>query len=105
VIEWAAQTGVRWAFSDRNAGAYFASFSAEEDGLAGLDWRAIKNPDFRNPSVKEGKQAEFLVFESFPWNLVERIGVHNGRLEQQVAELLQGAEHLPSVMIRKDWYY
>ncbi len=105
VIRWSTQTGVRWAFSDRNAGAYMASFSAEEDELAGLDWRAIKNPDFSNPSVKEGKQAEFLVFEWFPWSLVETIGVHNGRVQHQVSESLADARHRPSVMIRKDWYY
>ena len=105
VIEWATETGVRWAFSDRNAGAYIASFSAEEDELAGLDWRAIKNPDFRNPNVKEGKQAEFLVFEWFPWNLVEVIGVYSGKVERQVAALLQGRQHRPNVMIRRDWYY
>src|ERR1019366_10333399 len=102
VIEWATLTGVRWAFSDRNAGAYIASFSAEEDELAGLDWGAIGNSDFRDPRVKEGKQAEFLMFESFPWSLVETIGVHNEKAQKQVAESLAGAQHRPSIMIRKN---
>jgi hypothetical protein len=105
VIEWATQTGVRWAFSDRNAGAYIASFSAEESELAGLDWRAIENRDFRNASVKEGKQAEFLIFESFPWNLIESVGVYSERLARQVTAMLARAEHRPSTMVRKDWYY
>ena len=105
VIKWATKARVRWAFSDRNAGAYFASFSADEDELAGLDWRAIANLDFRNPSVKEGKQAEFLVFESFPWSLVETVGVHNQKVQQRVAKSMAAAEHRPGIIIRKDWYY
>jgi len=105
VIEWATRTGTRWAFSDRNAGAYFASFSSEEDDLAGLDWRAIENQDFRNPSVKEGKQAEFLIFESFPWKLIESVGVYNQEFAQKVDEMLGSAQHRPSIIIQRDWYY
>ena len=40
-----------------------------------LNWGHIDNPDFRDPLVKEAKQAEFLVFGSFPWTLVRTIGV------------------------------
>ena len=105
VIEWANQSGIPWAFSDRNAGAYIASFSANEDELANLDWPAIKNPNFRDPSVKEGKQAEFLMFDTFPWGLVETIGVHNEQVQQQVVQSLAAAQHRPGIIIRKDWYY
>jgi hypothetical protein len=105
VINWAGESGVRWAFSDRNAGAYMATFSSEEDELANLDWQAIKNPDFRSPSVKEGKQAEFLIFEAFPWRLVDTIGVHNYNVKQLVDKALAGARHRPGVSVQKGWYY
>ncbi len=105
VIEWAGADGVRWAFSDRNAGAYTASFFANEEAFGSLDWQAIRNLDFRNPLVKEGKQAEFLVFEAFPWSLVETIGVYSYPLKRQVDELLLGAEHRPGVVVQRSWYY
>jgi ssDNA thymidine ADP-ribosyltransferase, DarT len=105
VIDWAEETEIQWAFSDRNAGAYFATFSSEQDDLAGLDWAAIGNPDFRSSVVKEGKQAEFLVFESFPWDLFECVGVYSERIRQNVEELLEDAQPRPNIIIRRDWYY
>ena len=44
-----------------------------------LDWDAIASTDFRDPNVKERKQAEFLVYGFFPFDLVERIGVHRAK--------------------------
>jgi hypothetical protein len=61
--------------------------------------------DFRPADVKEGKQAEFLVHQSFPWELVERIGVSSQGMAQQVANAMQGLAHRPRVEIRSDWYY
>ena len=37
--------------------------------------------------IKEGKQAEFLVEECFPWSLVERIGMYS----ESVAQTMQAA--------------
>ena len=54
--------------------------------------------------VKEGKQAEFLMYEFFPWELVEKIGVHNDTIRDQVIEKL-GDRALPEVSIERDWYY
>jgi hypothetical protein len=105
VLLWAAQGKFRWAFSDRNAGSYLADFESDEDKMAELDWNAIENRDFRNPLVKEAKQAEFLCFEAFPWNLFEMIGVYNDKVAQQVAETLPGGDNQPKVGVRRDWYY
>jgi hypothetical protein len=55
--------------------------------------------------VKEGKQAEFLVHESFPWELVERIGVMSQGVGNQVVNAIRGAAHRPPVEIKPDWYY
>jgi hypothetical protein len=75
VVRHADRQGVRWAFSSTNAGARYANFYASLDSLGEVNWAAVEATDFRSLPVKEGKQAEFLVFESFPWSLVERIGV------------------------------
>ena len=61
--------------------------------------------DFRGAEVKEGKQAEFLVHQQFPWSLVQRIGVLAPGVAQQVADALHGAAHRPVVEIRRDWYF
>ena len=105
VIDWADEQGVRWAFSDRNAGAYTASFYSRKSAFANLDWQAIENRDFRDFQVKEGKQAEFLVFESFPWKLVEHIGVHSEEIARTVTNTIAANRHGPPVTVRRDWYY
>lgn len=49
--------------------------------------------DWGDASIKEAKQAEFLVYASFPWELVERIGVYDHQAADQVAAVLKGAAH------------
>ena len=57
--------------------------------------------------VKEGKQAEFLIWESFPWSLVESIGVIDEQVVAQVKSKLSGLKgiHLPVVNVEPAWYY
>jgi len=56
-------------------------------------------------SVKEGKQAEFLMENSFPWQLVERIGVCSTAIYNQVINAIPGNGHRPRVELRTEWYY
>jgi len=105
VIAWAGDNGRRWAFSLSNAGSYYAQFRSRIEELGEVDWEAVAATDFRGARVKEGKQAEFLVYDSFPWALVERIGVLSPQVAQQAANVMQGAAHRPVIERRSDWYY
>lgn len=105
VVAWADAQGVRWAFSLSGAGANYAEFRARLDDLHELDWTAIHARDFRDPQVKERKQAEFLVHESFPWTLVREIGACNAATAQRARGTLAFARHRPAVMERKEWYF
>ena len=104
-VEWADSNGRRWSFTDRNAGARVAKFFNSLDNLDEISWAAVRATDFRNPVIKEGKQAEFLVHDSFPWELVERIGVHDVGIRTKVEEALDSAEHKPLVTVERAWYY
>jgi hypothetical protein len=90
----------RGIFSTSNAGAYYTDFYADLGNLDKIDWTAVAASDFRDPLVKKGKQAEFLVLESFPWQLVEEIGVLGSAIEVQVQTILRGAPHQPPLGIR-----
>jgi hypothetical protein len=105
VIDWAEACGRRWAFSLFNAGAFYTEFRSRVGDLDQLDWAAIAATDFRSADVKERKQAEFLVHEGFPWELVVRIGVHSADIHAKVAAALRDATDRPVVEIRPDWYY
>jgi ssDNA thymidine ADP-ribosyltransferase, DarT len=105
VLNWAASNNVRWAFSRGNAGAYYARFSNDRNELANLDWTAIAQTDWRNPDVKEAKQAELLIETSFPWNLIEVIGVIDPGIAGQVNQAIAPAAHKPIVRVERAWYY
>lgn len=102
---WAEGAGVRWAFSLANAGATYAPFRSSLAQLEEVDWAAVAASDFRDPLVKEGKQAEFLVRESVPWSLIERIGVCSEKVRARVLAALEGAAHQPRVDVVSDWYF
>lgn len=105
VVTWANQHGVRWAFSLANAGTFYTQFRSSLAKLSDLDWGAIQATDFRDPDIKEGKQAEFLVHGAFPWHLVSRIGVISPRFQNLVQTGLASAAHLPQVVVKPEWYF
>ncbi len=106
-IRWAEAQGVRWAFSDRNAGTYYTNFYCRVADLDKVNWDAVQSTDFRDMLVKEGKQAEFLVYESFPWHLVEKIGVYDTNIVDQVNTILDRYDtpHRPVIINERTWYY
>ena len=103
-VDWADNNDVRWAFSDRNAGMYFAQFYKDLGDLDKINWSAVRATVFRDMLVKEEKQTEFLVHESFPWQLVEKIGVHNDCIKDQVIAIL-GNPISPRISVEREWYY
>jgi hypothetical protein len=102
-VEWAQANNRRWAFTLSNAGAYYFEDRADVAQLGEIDWDAIEATQWAGK--KEGKQAEFLVEQSFPWDLVSRIGVRSQQVYGQVRATLQAAAHKPHVEIKPDWYY
>ena len=103
-VQWANQCGIPWAFTDRNAGDLLANFYNDLSCLAQINWAAVAATDFRNMLISVGKQAEFLMYESFPWKLIEKIGVIS---EQRKEQVLHKLEHttIPLVSVEKTWYY
>jgi hypothetical protein len=104
-IRWADEEGRRWAFTLSNAGAVYTEFRDRVGHLDEINWEAVAETDFRDAAVKEGKQAEFLVHESVPWSLVQRIGAHSAAVQRQAQRALPGAAHRPPVEVIRPWYY
>ena len=102
---WADAEGLQWAFTLSNAGAVYTEFRKDLDDLAEVDWASVAATDFRSTSVKEGKQAEFLVEQRFAWTLIQRIGVRNASTREQVLEALADAAHQPPVDVLPGWYF
>jgi hypothetical protein len=104
-VEWADRNAVRWAFSTSNAGARYTNFYASLNHLHEVNWTAVAATDFRSAEIKDGRQAEFLMHNWFPWELVEKVGVFDQNALDEALKALAVAEHAPIVNIERGWYY
>jgi hypothetical protein len=105
VVDWANSTGTRWAFSLSNAGANYTEFRSNLADLPELNWTAIQARDWRDPDVKEGKQAEFLVHGSFPFDLVRNIGVRTEETRRRAIPAIRSSRYGPPMTVTPRWYY
>ena len=102
-VDWADQNGRRWAFTLSNAGSGYFKDRCDLGQLDEIEWPAIQARDWR--ACKEGKQAEFLVEQSFPWSLVPRVGVRSMQIQDQARDAMQAADWQPAVELKREWYY
>jgi ssDNA thymidine ADP-ribosyltransferase, DarT len=108
-VTWAQANHKRWAFTLSNAGARYFEDRCNLGQLNELNWDAVEARQWSgtgvSSTVKEGKQAEFLIEECFPWSLIERVGVHSQTVGQRTMQMMQALAHKPRVEIRPEWYY
>lgn len=102
-VAWANAQPRRWAFTLSNAGSRYFEDRADIARLGDVDWDAVAARNWS--ACREAKQAEFLLEHSFPWHLVERIGVLSQPIATQVAQTLPVGGHRPLVQILPAWYY
>lgn len=104
VVAWSDAQAARWAFTLSNAGSsYFEDYS-DLAHLSKVNWGAVQARRWAG-SLKEGKQAEFLLERHLPWKLIEYIGVQSDTVYRQVVNALPAHGHRPPVEVRSDWYY
>ena len=103
VVDWADENSRCWVFTLSNAGANYFEDRKDLAKLQEIDWAAVQATYWQ--SCKEGKQAEFLLEHSFPWELVERIGVKSEAVHDHVANTLAAGKHRPPIELCPDWYY
>jgi len=104
-----AAAGLAFTFTEGHAELAYSSFYEDLADLDKVDWQIMKS-EWWNDTVddmdrKRKRQAEFLVYDFFPWELVTKIGVIDDGIAEQVNAILQGAAHRPAVMVKASWYY
>lgn len=105
MIQWAESNNYRWACSKSNAGARYTRFFKKLEQLDEINWEAVATRDFRPAAIKESKQAEFLLFDACPWQLIDHIGVIDTQTEQRVTAMIRQAGHQTVVSVQSGWYY
>ncbi len=102
----AVDCGHQWAFTDRHADLAYAEFFKDLSRADEIDWSVMDRRQWGGDSeVKARRQAEFLVFDWFPWDAVTEIGVIDRAMRRRVEGILAGAQHQPAVRERPEWYY
>jgi hypothetical protein len=98
-----------WCFTDGHAVEAVSRFFCDVGSLNEVDWEVIEHWSWKNtdadPDRKRRKQAEFLVHQSFPWSLVEGIGVIDASTKAKVAAAMAQAKHQPTIAVQPKWYY
>lgn len=102
-MSWAARNHLRYAFTSSNAGSnYFNDYTHKKD-LSKINWDAVCASSWQN--CREDKQAEFLIEQRLPWELVEQIGVYSEMQYRQVSQALAGVAHRSPIEVKREWYY
>ena len=102
-VEWAAQNQRRWAFTLSNAGSRYFQDRCNLVQLGEIDWDAVQAWNWQGRT--HGKQAEFLMERSFPWELVRRVGVCTAEAYNGAMDAMRSADHQPDVTVQSEWYY
>lgn len=106
-----AEAGLDFVFTDRHAATGYAAFYTDPADLREIDWDLMPARRWNNipeyPDRKERKQAEFLVHEFVPWDLVEVLAVMTLQMKQRVEALLarQPSSSRRPVLVKRGWYY
>jgi hypothetical protein len=103
--------GRRFVFSDGHGIAAFTNWFADHARLDQVDWDMV-NQRYWKDTVEDmdrqrRKQAEFLVHEFCPWEVIEGITVHNPATKARVEAILRGFPLAQQrlVNINTGWYY
>lgn len=108
-VEAVVQAGLPFVFTDGHAVVAWTEFFDDASRLDVVDWPLMAarfwadTPE--DPDRKRRRQAEFLVYGSFPWELVQEIGVRSATVRARLEQDMEGEWHRPAVSVSPDWYY
>lgn len=102
-----SDAGLQWVFTEGHADMRFTDFFDDLNDLDKVDWNLMGsrywNDTDEDPDRKRRRQAEFLVHEFFPWELVSYIGVYDRSIAAKVSETIKGGS--PEIGVEQGWYY
>ncbi len=104
-----AQNQRPWCFTDGHAIEKLTLFYNNQAQLTNIDWKLIEDWHWNNTPADNDrirrKQAEFLAYESFPLEWVDKIGVFGQEQKMAVESILAKDSHSIPISIEKKWYY
>lgn len=107
-VEAVDAAGIPYVFTDRHAKLSYAQHYNNCNQLDNLDWDAIKNEHWGQQygeTIKEKKQAEFLVHQTLPFSLVKGIVCHNDDVYRAINQMMNDTGTSLPVVCKPQFYY
>ena len=101
--------GLRFVFTNGHGIMILTDFFDDLSALHQIDWKLMRSRYWADTGADQDRcrrrQAEFLVHQFFPWNLVKEIGVMNDQIGAKVRVIIANVAYQPLVRVRRGWYY
>jgi hypothetical protein len=101
--------GLKFVFTDGHAIMELSNFYNDLTFLNHIDWNVMESTYWydtqQDPDRKRRRQAEFLVYNSFPIKLIHEIVAIDKNLSNKVYLILKEHGVQVPISIRRDWYY
>lgn len=99
--------GLKYAFTDGHPVMNYSDFYDVLESV--IDWELMNSRYWNNstddPNRKCRRQAEFLVYQFCPLEIITKIGVMNQTLKLTVEKILQKFNITKIIEIQETWYY
>ncbi len=105
------ESGHSIVFSDGHGIMRLTKWYDSLDDLKILDWETIYATTWHDtqedPDRKRRKQAEFLVHNTLPWDLVSKIVVRDNNVKAQVESIFKqyDSKLTKDIIVKANWYY
>lgn len=101
-----AKLDLPFVFTDIHADLDYAQHFDDLSKLEeSVDWSVMKLIYWSDPEVKKRRQAEFLIWNFFPWEAVIGIATKTTAVAAEVKKIIEQEAHKPKVAVKPDWYY
>lgn len=101
--------GLGFVFSNGHGIAAFTDWYGNLDDLKEVDWQTVYkrywSDTAEDPDRQRRKQAEFLIYQYCPWDVIDVIGVVSDSIKQQVENILDEYGVEIEVSRKPEWYY
>ena len=105
------ESGVDFVFSDGHGLATYSHWYNDLDDLNQVDWSMVSekywSDNVNDMDRQRRKQAEFLIHQFCPWELIEEIGVFSSDMRTRVRHEMEqyDSRMMKPVNLQRCWYY
>lgn len=108
-VDRVVEAGCPFVFTDGHATVFASKFYNDFADLDKVDWEVMKLKVWKDTQQardrKRKRQAEFLVHDWFPWELIAGIAVIDEYRLNLVRGIVRQTTLQPQIKVKRNWYY